>query len=384
VDSPLLYLLNVSNPDRISSDSGWVFADVLLPALADCGVNVVLASPSPVTDGRVRWLRTQSPLTKYHARFDNDCARLRELLAEANPRIIVANQIEQVPAIRAAMLAAHIDVPVVGYCHYLPFYLDPAGRIVKDPSLDDGGLWQSVVLQFLGGLHACDRVMVHSATALEWLERAADLMSVPIPADVFVVPPARHPVTVAQSGAVRSAAGAGGAAVYNHRLYAHYGTADFVALAARLRCQIWVMDVMGERNDARVGLDPSPEVFRGQLGRLPHVSVLSDNGDRDTYRSILARADFGLAPFRPGCTWSMSVVDCHAMGVPVVAPRMAWMREAIAEDLLFDELSQAAEIADRLLGDDEFWACQSAHAAETTHRLAPELIAEEYLKAVAW
>jgi glycosyltransferase involved in cell wall biosynthesis len=382
--SALLYLLNISNPDRIKSDSGWVFADVLLRALGDCGIDVVLASPVPVTDARVRWFPTRSPLTKYRARFDHDCSRLTELLTETKPRVIVANQIESVPAIRAATLEAHIEASVVGYCHYLPFHFDDAGHIVKDPSLDDSGLWQAVVLQFLGGLHACDQVMVHSATALEWVEQAADLMSVAIPGDISVVPPARHPGTVAQPAAVRSAADRGGTALYNHRLYAHYGTAEFVALAARLRCQIWVMDLMGARNAARVRLDPSPELFRSQLDRLPHVSILSDHGDRDRYRSIIAQADFGFAPFRPGCTWSMSVIDCHAMGVPVVAPRMGWMREAIAGELLFDELSDAAEIANRLLGDDEFWARHSAYAAETTRRLAPELVAEQYLKALAW
>ncbi len=382
--SPLLYLLNVSNPDRIRSDSGWVYADILLPALVDCGVDVVLASPVPVSDGRVRWVPRQPPLTKYHARFDHDCSSLRNLFAETNPRIIVANQIESVPAIRAAMLEAHIDASLVGYCHYLPFHFDDAGHMVKDPSLDNGGLWQAVVLQFLAGLHACDQVMVHSATALDWVERAAEMMSVVIPAEILVVPPARHPGMVAHSGAPRPAAEGDGTALYNHRLYAHYGTAEFAALAARLRCQVWVMDLMGKRSAARVGLDPSPELFRSQLGRLSHVSILSDNGDRGTYRSILAQADFGLAPFRPGCTWSMSVIDCHAMGMPVVAPRMGWMREAIDEELLFDELTEAAEIADRLLGDDQFWTRHSARARESTERLAPELIAEQYLKAVAW
>ena len=44
----MLYLLNISNPDRLSSDSGWVFADLLAPALADAGAEVTVAAPAQV------------------------------------------------------------------------------------------------------------------------------------------------------------------------------------------------------------------------------------------------------------------------------------------------------------------------------------------------
>lgn len=27
----ILYLLNISNPDKLASDSGWIFADLLAP-----------------------------------------------------------------------------------------------------------------------------------------------------------------------------------------------------------------------------------------------------------------------------------------------------------------------------------------------------------------
>ena len=39
----VLYLLNISNPDRLSADSGWIFADLLIPALVDAG-----ATPIPL------------------------------------------------------------------------------------------------------------------------------------------------------------------------------------------------------------------------------------------------------------------------------------------------------------------------------------------------
>ncbi|MFH8790935.1 glycosyltransferase [Streptomyces roseoverticillatus] len=76
-------------------------------------------------------------------------------------------------------------------------------------------------------------------------------------------------------------------------------------------------------------------------GSLDGVTVASDRGDRVRYRNLLAGAHFGIAPFRPGCPWSMSVVDCQGMGLPVIAPRTGWLAEHIDDDLLFDTDDQA-------------------------------------------
>jgi hypothetical protein len=70
----LLYLLNVSNPQRLASDSGWLFADILTPALADLGVDVTVGCPVPVTDPRVGHVRLPGPGDKYQTRFTADAA----------------------------------------------------------------------------------------------------------------------------------------------------------------------------------------------------------------------------------------------------------------------------------------------------------------------
>ncbi|WP_239081303.1 hypothetical protein [Streptomyces coelicoflavus] len=59
----VLYLLNVSNPHRLSADSGFTFAELLTPAFADAGAEVTLASPAPVGDPRIRYVPTVSPST---------------------------------------------------------------------------------------------------------------------------------------------------------------------------------------------------------------------------------------------------------------------------------------------------------------------------------
>ncbi|WP_030374445.1 hypothetical protein [Streptomyces rimosus] len=72
----VLYLLNISNPDRLSADSGWIFADLLAPALADAGAEVTVAAPAAAGDVRCGFHRTKVPGTKYRARFSTDIDEL--------------------------------------------------------------------------------------------------------------------------------------------------------------------------------------------------------------------------------------------------------------------------------------------------------------------
>lgn len=72
--------------------------------------------------------------------------------------------------------------------------------------------------------------------------------------------------------------------VYNHRLYAHYGTARFIDLARRLTTEapVWlrVMDPFGTRRIERTALDDSPERDRDELAALPDVEIISDRSNR--------------------------------------------------------------------------------------------------------
>lgn len=121
----LLYLLNVSNPDRLSADSGWIFANVLLPALADRGVEISIGCPVALLDARVRSLRTSVPATtKYRARFEVNMDETAALIRASRPEVVVANQMETAPALRAVMVETGYAGTLAGYCHYVPFHLD--------------------------------------------------------------------------------------------------------------------------------------------------------------------------------------------------------------------------------------------------------------------
>ncbi|MGH3754777.1 MAG: glycosyltransferase [Pseudonocardiaceae bacterium] len=112
------------------------------------------------------------------------------------------------------------------------------------------------------------------------------------------------------------------------------------------------------------------------------VTVASDRGDRVRYRTLLAGAHFGIAPFRSGCPWSMAVVDCQAMGLPVIGPRTGWLAEHLDPELLFDTDDEAVRIAERLATDPEFYLVHAKRAHAATADLTPAAVAARYLEAI--
>ncbi len=381
----VLYLLNISNPDRLTADSGWIFADLLAPALADAGAEVTVAAPAPAGDGRACFQRTAVPGTKYRARFAHDLDQLADLIREVRPDAVVANQIEAAPAVRTALLEAGSNAVLAGYCHYLPFSFTGDQQLLVDPSLNDAGLGRSVLLAFAAGLAACDRILVHSSTAASWTTAAASRMSVDLGEKLRVVPAPRDERLV-RDPADATAPNGNAVGVYNHRLYAHYGTACFVNLARQMTgpsVRLTVMDLFGDRRSDRTRLDDSPERHRAELAAVPGVEVVSDRGDRVRYRNLLAGAHFGIAPFRHGCSWSMSVIDCQGMGLPVIAPRLGWLAEHIDDELLFDSDVEAVALAERLAADAEFYTVHAKRAHASTADFTPALVAARYLQALS-
>lgn len=383
----MLYLLNVSNPDRLSADSGWLVADILASAFADRGTAFTIAGPAPVSDPRAARVAVPSPGTKYRARFGFDIAATAHAFGVVRPDVVVANQIENAPGVRAAMLEASVDAMLAGYAHYVPYHLDPAGALHLDPSLDDGGLGHPVVLMFFAGLMACDRVLVHSGTAATWITDVADRLGLDLADRVRVVPPPADPRLHRDTGPAAEVGAGMPVGIYNHRLYAHYGTGRFVDLAQQLvdalPVRLQVTDLFGNRRPGRARLDASPDQYLARLRALDGVQVVSDQGRRDRYRQLVGASAFGLAPFRPGVTWSMSVVDCMAMGVPVLAPRLGWLAEFADPALTFDHPEQAIALVEQLLTDPPFAAACADRAVAATAPLAADVVADAYLAAVA-
>ncbi|MFJ9381452.1 glycosyltransferase [Streptomyces sp. NPDC101455] len=385
----ILYLLNVSNPGQLSADSGWQIADQLAPALADVGAEVVVASPARAGDRRTRFERMPAPVTKYRARFDPGMGALVAVIRRTSPDVVVANQVEAAPAVRAALIEARSSAQLACYCHYLPFSYGDGRELRVDPAMDTCGLGRPVLLAFAAGLAACDRVLVQSSTAASWVTALGSRLTVDLGDRIRIVPPPRDERLVRDPEEVSRPHDGEMVGIYNHRLYAHYGTPRFVRLAERLTSEseanvrLRVMDLFGVRSPERIALDDSPERMRGQLAALPGVDIVSDGGDRATYRTVMEGARFALAPFRPGCPWSMSVIDCQGMGLPVISPRIGWLAEHVDDELLFTTSTEALALVDRLAGDPEFYAVHAKRAHASTAELTTPLVAARYLEAIS-
>lgn len=374
----ILHILNVSNGSRLTADSGWVFADLIGGALISRGHDFTIAGPARIREAQSGFIQIDAPPNKYAARFGFDFAGLMKAINVAEPSHIIVNQPELVPEVRAALLESDRTAVIAAYCHYIPFYTGPVG-LTDCPSLDDDRLGSAVRLGFLGGVSAADVALVHSKTALNWLESAADQHRVDLPR-VNIIPPPRDPLFVAQRGDydIEPRCQIPRSVLYNHRLYGHYGSEAFLEVAERLVAslgvRVLVTDVLGPRSPTRSRLDSSPDEFRERIALQPGLQ-LSDGGDRETYRGAFDGATIALAPFRLGCTWSMSCIDAQGLGIPVVAPRLAWYEEHMSEHLLYQNCDEAVEIVSRLISDPTFWQEMSDAAIRSTAHLEPHAIA---------
>lgn len=369
----VLSILNVSNPDRIHADSGYIFSNLIGSALCDLSHEFTSVSPVPLVDERSGHIYLPPPVNKYEARLRLPSNAVEDAILRTRPDVILVNQVEATAQVRAIAVSAGLTPKIASYCHYLPFTVRN-NAIGVDDSLNDKGLWEPILFQFLSGLSASDVILVHSRTAqlyIHKLLRRHGITNRP----VEIVAPPRDPKFVKSQPPQQPVQPV---LIYNHRLYEHYGTARFLSLAklisSRTDIKIIVLDPAARSSSVRRSFDPSPVKYAEQLRDIENVEVRDDVVTRSGYQGVLSQATVALAPFRENCTWSMSCVDCEGMGIPVIAPRMAWFKEHISESLLFDTEHEAVDLLAQLVGNAELLARESKKAIERTAPLDSSLI----------
>lgn len=381
----VLSALNVSNPDNMHCDSGHIFQRILAEELTAQGHSFVLVGPVPLSTTGARHVRHLFGHNKFEVRFNFDWKGIHSLIEAEKPDLLLVNQLELAPHFRSVVASASFSrVPIVSYAHYVPFATDRTDTIVIDPSLDNIGLGQSIVLSFLAGIVASDLVFVHSNYALKLISQALikhGLRSAI--SKLQILPPPRDPILcgtpLPKTDPPRL--------IYNHRLYEHYGTGFVVDLLNELvnefNIDVHVMDPIGERSAARKALDPSVDHYRTTLKSINRVFVRDDGKDRTRYRDVLEASFVGLAPYRNGCVWSMSCVDCLGMGIPVVAPNFGCFPELVPSELLYESQEQAVSIIGSLLEDQDRWNVLSEQSRAMTTRLEPRLVVKSFLSELA-
>jgi hypothetical protein len=379
----VLALVNVSNLDDLTCDSGVIFQRILSQELRKYDVDYVLLGPDvevfknlQIEGVRIRVAGLGT--TRYCSRFSFDWKGIKEVIEEENPDVIFNNQVELTAALRSVLLTeGRSKTALVSYCHYPSIWGIHAGVPEIDGSLDHHHLGMPIVFDILSALVTADAFLIQSEFAKSLITSAAAYYNVSRAPEIHVISPPADPLVM---GELLKAAPKNRCLLYNHRLYQSYGTEEFLLLARSLASKgidVVVSDPMPARSKKRNSLSPTPALFRDKISQMPRAHLVDGNVSREHYRDVIQSCRIACGAFRKACVWSMAAMDCMSLGIPVVAPNYASYPEFIPEELLFNNLEQAERIASRLMDDDAFWLRSSARCYESSMAFLPSKIARK-------
>lgn len=350
----LVSYVNVSNPDALQADSGFIFQKLLAEELQARGHRILLLAPAEAEAlTTVPVVPVRSPLTKYHARFACDWSELSDVMREhwSGTDALLVNQPELAAPLKAmSYVEGGCEIPVVTYVHYLPLLNSPDQPTLLDPSLDDGGLGRWTLGLLRTAVESSDLCIVGSRFGRRLIEshvgRPSRISVIPPPTDARL----RELASIPPRGNILRL-------LYNQRLYDHYGTRQLFAELDRLAGEGVPFEVVVTaptqwRSSARRALAQDADLLLDALGTRPYVRITTAF-DRAKYRELVSEVHAGLAPCRKAPLWSMAMVDVLTAGRPVYAPREGGYAEAmdVCADGLWDSpdelrslIRQAAEL----------------------------------------
>jgi len=327
--------LNVSNPSNLLADSGFVLQKLLLESLSNFGHEIVLLAPIEAQKlTSIKVIPIEVPLTKYHARFDFDwksvAASTEGLWNDVD--ILIVNQVEVAAPLKALTFTeSQRDIPIISYVHYLPIdSINCEDELIYDSSLNDAGLGPWILGTIKTAIECADACVVESKFAKELLLKKIDnhqkinIIHPPIEPELqslSQVNPSNEKIKI----------------LYNHRLYAHYGTVELfnwidVALKGYENdCEVLVTSPRGKRTQNQRNLDVNSETVANAVRSRPYVKVIEAKS-RIEYHKVLETVHLGIAPLRSAPLWNLSVADVLATGRPVLASSSGAFPELL-EDL---------------------------------------------------
>ncbi|ACM31160.1 glycosyltransferase [Rhizobium rhizogenes] len=369
----VLSIANVSNIDNPECDSGIIFQRLIADELVNYGIQYDVLVPKTFSTAREYCGAANAvefPLgtTRYESRFSFDWNEFKRVITLLKPDVIFNSQVELTSAIRALLVTEGKTIPIVSYCHYPALWAGDGQKPEKDASLDHAALWYPIVQDILSALNTADRFIIQSDFAGKLVAAAASFYNVPKHREIGVVAPPVDPAMLSDEPTeARLARRRNRKVIYNHRLYASYGTQDFIDHISEcldLNCRFFISDPMGNRSMHRAFLSGSPADYRQRLSAMPCVDVSPLGYSRAAYRGEILSSRVGIAAFRPACVWSMSALDCMGLGTPVIAPNYASYPEFIPPELLFNSVAEFRCLLVRLLEDDIFW-CNASDQSRT-------------------
>jgi glycosyltransferase involved in cell wall biosynthesis len=372
--------LNVSNPNNLLADSGFVLQKLLLEALSDFGHEIILLAPIEAQQfTTIKVISIEAPLTKYHARFDLDwksiIANTERLWDDVD--ILIVNQIELAASLKALCFnQSRRNIPIVSYVHYLPVdSIADNQELILDSSLNDAGLGEWIVGTIRTSIECADACVVESRFA----EKV--LLKIGKPKKLKVIhPPIEDELQLLSQQNFNSKKTR---ILYNHRLYAHYGTSqlfDWIDVALEGyedSCEILVTSPRGRRTQSQCNLDLHTESVTRLVCSRSYVKVVEAK-TRSEYHKLLENIHLGIAPLRSAPLWNLSIADLLATGKPVLASRAGAFPELLEElpDCLFSDRDEFILKLRRLIDNPP--APSHILAKKTCSKFYPKYIASQW------
>ena len=379
----ILSYLNVSNLDNIESDSGYIFNYTLAYALRNRGEHFSIILPYEMKGLSTRFsddmcFYAKMGKTKYEARFFIDWIRIANIVAEYKPDVILLNQSELTAAFRSMLNDNGLGrVKIIAYCHYPALHFEN-GNSILDYSLNDGNVAQSIVFSILTGINIADAFVIQSAFARNLLLNYAKKHNITLKHEINVFPPPYDTSFYTEKIEIKHSA----KVLYNHRLYDSYGTMKFIDFVkANSDIDFMVTDPMINRCEQRSKYNNTPAKNRCILSGLKNVELI-DGSNRTDYRNAIDMSRLAIAPYRPACVWSMSIIDCYGCGTPVIAPALEAFRDLVPENLLFASEEQERQLIEKLINNDDYWLKSVNECREKLVNISPEKIADGLLSLI--
>jgi len=349
-----LFFLNVSNQENLSCDSGVIFHQLLFSPLLKAGHKISIVAPSFSDKMPVNLIKYDFGDNKYQVRFSFDWEKIKTIIENEQPDIVWVNQIELVSAFRALISTENYSCKLLSYCHYLPFYFEK-NILQKDESLAQFGLHRSILTRIVEAVGLSDKTFIQSNFAKNQLIQLSEDMSCTIDqSKIVVLPPPADPFLFKDDIEVPSLQNK--QILYNHRLYSQYGTDQIIELieyyqSKKIDLSFVVTDMMSKRSKKRNSLDNSVGEARARLSSLDNVLFTDEGTCRSGYKNLLMNSSLALAAPRRACVWSMSVMDCLGMGVPVFAPDYAFYPELLPNEMLYKSKKELYEKIDTFFSE---------------------------------
>ena len=223
-------MLNVSNRENLTTDSGYIFYSILAPFFCKNANKFTFVSPEPLPFEKVENIKYDFGKTKYEVRFSFDWEKIEKIILKTKPDILLLNQIELIPNYKILLKTLGLEIPVIGYAHYIPYHVKNY-KTKEDPSLNAGDINKSIKLNFISGLEAADKIFVHSKTALHLIKVLYNELGIKFVRRKFIInPPPCDKLFYDKPSRTNYSK-----IVYNHRLYSHYGTDFLLDLIKQLK-----------------------------------------------------------------------------------------------------------------------------------------------------